>query len=116
VQVSGDDQIMLITNGGTLVRTNVSEVSVLGRNTQGVRLIRLTDEEKLVELAAIDEAEFSSSEGEEDDTDTGAETAGDASAANAQGGDAPEDASAKTDDDADAGDAHADDVDDDSPA
>ncbi len=70
VQVNGDDQIMLITNGGTLVRTNVSEVSVLGRNTQGVRLIRLTDEEKLVELAAIDEAEFSSSEGENDEAES----------------------------------------------
>jgi len=55
VQVRDDDQIMLITDAGTLVRTAVSEISVLGRNTQGVRLIRLSEGEKLVELAAIDE-------------------------------------------------------------
>jgi len=62
VQVSEDDQIMLITNAGTLVRTNVSEVSVLGRNTQGVRLIKLSEGEELVEIAAIDEADASQSE------------------------------------------------------
>jgi DNA gyrase subunit A len=42
------DEIMLITAGGTLVRTRVEEVSVLGRNTQGVRLIRLDEGERLV--------------------------------------------------------------------
>ena len=55
VQVSDDDEMMLITDGGTLVRTAVGEVSTVGRNTQGVRLIRLSDKEKLVELAAIDD-------------------------------------------------------------
>ena len=62
VQVSDDDQIMLITNAGTLVRTNVGEISVLGRNTQGVRLIRLSEGEELVELAAIDETDANQSE------------------------------------------------------
>ncbi|MCG5501280.1 DNA gyrase subunit A [Ectothiorhodospira lacustris] len=52
--VGDEDEVMLITNGGTLVRTPVAEISVLGRNTQGVRLIRLSDDEKLVELARVE--------------------------------------------------------------
>jgi DNA gyrase subunit A len=52
--VGDDDQVMLITNGGTLVRTPIGDIPVLGRNTQGVRLIRLADDEKLVELARVE--------------------------------------------------------------
>ena len=48
-----DDDIMLISDGGTLVRTNVGEISTLGRNTQGVTLIRLRKDEKLVGLERI---------------------------------------------------------------
>ncbi len=55
VQVSESDEIMLISNKGTLVRTRLAEVSIQGRNTQGVRLIRLKEEEKLVGLARVDE-------------------------------------------------------------
>ncbi len=54
VQVQNDDEIMMITNNGTLVRIAVSEVSEMGRNTQGVRLIRLTKGEKLVEVEKIE--------------------------------------------------------------
>jgi DNA gyrase subunit A len=54
VQVGDDDQIMLISNGGTLVRTSVNEVSQLGRNTQGVRLIRLVEGEQLVEVERVE--------------------------------------------------------------
>ena len=53
VQVKDNDEIMLISNGGTLVRTAVDEVRVMGRNTQGVKLIALTDE-KLVEVERIE--------------------------------------------------------------
>lgn len=53
VQVREECQIMLITNGGTLVRTPVSDVSLVGRNTQGVTLIRLGEAEKLVQIAPI---------------------------------------------------------------
>ncbi|MFZ1342509.1 DNA gyrase subunit A [Thiothrix eikelboomii] len=53
VQVTETNQIMLITNGGTLVRTPVAQVSVVGRNTQGVTLIRLNEGEKLVQIAPI---------------------------------------------------------------
>jgi DNA gyrase subunit A len=54
VQVHDDNEIMLITNSGTLVRISVAEISEMGRNTQGVRLIRLTNEEKLVEVEKIE--------------------------------------------------------------
>ena len=53
VQVGEGDEIMLISNQGTLVRTRVGEISVLGRNTQGVRLINLRDGEQLVGLERI---------------------------------------------------------------
>ena len=45
---------MLITDSGTLVRTPVKDVSQMGRNTQGVRLIRLSEEERLVEVERIE--------------------------------------------------------------
>jgi DNA gyrase subunit A len=71
--MDGTEEMMLITNGGKLVRTRVSEVSVLGRNTQGVRLIRLAKDEQLVgvgrvvDLDEADEAEVA----EGDDGDEG---------------------------------------------
>ncbi len=55
VQVSDGDEIMLISDRGTLVRTRVDEVSVLSRNTQGVRLIKLKAEERLVGLERVQE-------------------------------------------------------------
>ena len=55
VQVRTEDEIMMITDRGTLVRTAVAEVSQVGRNTQGVRLIKLDKKESLVELTAVDE-------------------------------------------------------------
>ena len=54
LQVTQDDEIMLITNGGTLVRTRAAEVSVLSRNTQGVKLIALSEDETLVGLAKVE--------------------------------------------------------------
>jgi DNA gyrase subunit A len=47
------DEVMLISNGGTLVRTRVNEISIMGRNTQGVRLISLTDGETLVGIERV---------------------------------------------------------------
>jgi len=55
VQVDDNDEIMLISNRGTLVRTPVSGVSVVGRNTQGVTLIKTRDDEKIVALQRIEE-------------------------------------------------------------
>jgi DNA gyrase subunit A len=51
--VKPDDEIMLISSGGTLVRTPVAEISIQGRNTQGVRLIRLDEGDRLVGLERI---------------------------------------------------------------
>ncbi len=71
VSVIEDDEIMLITDKGTLVRTRVSEVGVLARNTQGVRLIRLTKGEHLVGLQRVDEIVTNESESEVDDSTDG---------------------------------------------
>lgn len=57
VQVEENDQIMLITDAGTLVRTRVAEVSVVGRNTQGVTLIRTAENEKVVGLQRVVETD-----------------------------------------------------------
>ena len=54
-QVIDDDDLLLITNGGTMVRTPCQDISVLGRNTQGVTLIRMTDGEQLVRVDAVAE-------------------------------------------------------------
>jgi DNA gyrase subunit A len=51
--VKPDDEIMLISSSGTLVRTPVGEISIQGRNTQGVRLIRLDEGDRLVGLERI---------------------------------------------------------------
>jgi DNA gyrase subunit A len=53
VQVNDADEVMLITNGGTLVRLRVDEIRVVGRNTQGVKLISLHDQEKLIAVEKI---------------------------------------------------------------
>ncbi|RUR31786.1 DNA gyrase subunit A [Vreelandella nanhaiensis] len=55
MQVYDSDEMMLITDRGTLVRTRVEEVSTTSRNTQGVMLIRLGKEEKLVKTVRVDE-------------------------------------------------------------
>lgn len=55
VQVFKGQEIMLISDQGTLVRTRVEEVSVVGRNTQGVRLIKVKENEHIVGLARIEE-------------------------------------------------------------
>ena len=52
--VNDTDEIMLITSGGVLVRTRVNEISVVGRNTQGVRVIRLDKKEKVVGVDRVD--------------------------------------------------------------
>lgn len=62
VLVREDDEIMLISDGGTLVRTRVNEISVMGRNTQGVKLISLDESEKLV---VVERVESLGEEGEE---------------------------------------------------
>ncbi|MBP1604213.1 MAG: gyrase subunit, partial [Acidobacteria bacterium] len=62
-QVATTDELMLMSSNGTLVRTRAGEISVLGRNTQGVRLIRLDDGERLIGVEAV---EPEAGEGEEE--------------------------------------------------
>lgn len=66
-QVFGGEDIMLISNQGTLVRTRVDEVSLLSRNTQGVTLIKLGKEEHLVGVERIPELEGVEEEIDEDE-------------------------------------------------
>ncbi len=87
VQVWDTDEMMLISNQGTAVRTRVEEVSLLGRNTQGVRVIRTRDGEALVSVSRIVEDDAAepaspvvteSTEASTDDTDTIETTASEA--------------------------------------
>src|SRR5690349_16779294 len=64
LQVTKGQEVMLISSTGTLVRTPVDEISVVGRNTQGVRLIRLGEGERLVGIERIDESLEVAAEGE----------------------------------------------------
>jgi DNA gyrase subunit A len=67
-EVTENDQVILISNKGTLVRTKVSEISIIGRNTQGVRVIKLKANELLNGMAlTIEDDENPLSEQIEDD-------------------------------------------------
>ena len=64
LQLFEGDEMMLISDKGTLVRTRTDEVSVLSRNTQGVRLIRLAQEdERLVGVERIAESDDDDADG-----------------------------------------------------
>ena len=65
IQVTDEDEMMLISNKGTLVRARAVDVSIIGRNTQGVTLINIAKGEKLVSVAKIAETEEEDSEGED---------------------------------------------------
>ncbi|MEQ4923024.1 DNA topoisomerase (ATP-hydrolyzing) subunit A [Proteus hauseri] len=67
IQVEETDQIMMITNAGTLVRTRVSEVSIVGRNTQGVTLIRTTEGELVVGLQRVEDEDDALDDDEADE-------------------------------------------------
>jgi DNA gyrase subunit A len=62
LEVIASDQVMLITRGGIVIRTKVSEISEIGRNTQGVRLINLEAGDQLIDVARVEEKD----EGEEE--------------------------------------------------
>ena len=72
VQVFDGDELMLISDKGMLVRTRTDEVSILGRNTQGVRVLKIKSDEKLVDVQRIDEPDAGSVlESNEDDMEDG---------------------------------------------
>ena len=70
VQVFEGDELMLISNQGTLVRTRADEVSILSRNTQGVRVIRTKEGESLVGIQRIDEPSEIPEPGTDSDSDS----------------------------------------------
>jgi len=67
--VRDDEEVMLISNSGTLIRTSVNGISSLGRNTQGVRLIRLGEGEQLVEVECVAALESDDNDNDESTTD-----------------------------------------------
>ncbi|HQR47980.1 MAG TPA: DNA gyrase subunit A [Steroidobacteraceae bacterium] len=69
-QIATTDELMLMSSSGTLVRTRAEEISVLGRNTQGVRLIRLDEGERLIGVEPV-EPETEEDAGEADAGDPG---------------------------------------------
>ncbi len=69
VQVFDGDEIMLISDQGTLVRTRTKEISILGRNTQGVRLIKVAEGESLVGVERIEEPADSDESDESGETE-----------------------------------------------
>jgi DNA gyrase subunit A len=80
VQVFDGEEIMLISDQGTMVRTRVDEVSLLSRNTQGVRLIKLRDGERMQGLERIEESadesvtrELANAEGDDEPVDDGSD-------------------------------------------
>ncbi len=71
--VAEEDELMLITDGGILIRTRVAEVSLVGRNTQGVRLINLNDGEQLISVNRVEEGQI---DPESDEPESGGEADG----------------------------------------
>ena len=88
VQVWDTDEMMLISNQGTAVRTRVEEVSLLGRNTQGVRVIRTRDGEALVSVSRIVE--------DDDAAEPAQPVVNEATEAGAEQGDAPDSTGAES--------------------
>jgi DNA gyrase subunit A len=66
-------ELMLVSSTGTLVRTPVSDISIVGRNTQGVRLIRLAEGERLTGIERVEGLE--NGEGEDPGDGAGADAA-----------------------------------------
>ncbi|HAJ28359.1 MAG TPA: DNA gyrase subunit A, partial [Syntrophus sp. (in: bacteria)] len=56
-QVTGDEDLMLISDAGKIIRVRVEEVSLIHRSTQGVRLIDLDENERLVGIARVEREE-----------------------------------------------------------
>lgn len=69
VVVDDDDEMMLISDQGKIIRMKVGGINVLGRNTQGVKLIGLEPGERLVALARLAEAEDSEENGDSEDNE-----------------------------------------------
>jgi len=91
VQVDDETEIMLMTDRGQIIRTAVSGISVIGRNTQGVTLIRLSEPEKVVAMARINIGADEDDESSEDTESTADADGSDPSDQDEPTDDAPED-------------------------
>ena len=78
--VDPDDGLMVITDGGQVIRTRISEIRETGRNTQGVIIIRLSKGEQVVDIEPVPREEEEEDVGEEGEGVEGAEVTGDAPA------------------------------------
>jgi DNA gyrase subunit A len=67
--VTNVDQIMLVTDGGKLIRTPVSDIRIAGRSTRGVRLFRINDDERVVSVAHLMDVGEGEDDGDEDEAD-----------------------------------------------
>ena len=106
IQIYSGDEVILISDQGTLVRIRGEEVSTQGRNTQGVRLINLASDESLVGLARVEEADLAEAglaEGadEADSVAAGTHTPSSADSAGIEGQSSVDDSQAGINDDAD---------------
>jgi DNA gyrase subunit A len=91
MEVAADDQVMVITAHGKIIRTDVRDISLLGRPTQGVRLIHLEDGDQVVAVARVAEKDADGNETAARDAEAapgaaGADGGGDGSAGGATGG------------------------------
>ena len=70
--VRSDQELMLITTGGIVIRTNVSDISVIGRNTQGVKIMKTDADDRVASFATVDQKDDSKTETEvEEDSNLG---------------------------------------------
>ena len=88
LQVAVENELMLVSSTGTLVRTPVRDISIVGRNTQGVRLIRLAEGERLTGIERVEGLENGGGEGEAVDADVNVADAAESAATPVADGDA----------------------------
>jgi len=88
--VSEDDEVLMVTEGGMMIRTNVAEIRRIGRATMGVKVIRLKEGDRVVSVARAEAAADLDEDLPDADDDAGANT--DPEGADDRQGDAPEDA------------------------
>jgi DNA gyrase subunit A len=81
IPVTPNDQLMLVTDGGKLIRMGVDEIRVAGRSTRGVTLFRIADDERIVSVARLEDAGNEEAAGDESEAGTAAPEGGDDNAA-----------------------------------
>ena len=83
--VYGNEDLMIITENGIMIRTRVSEISSMGRNTQGVTVIDLKDGDAIADVTRVMDTEPTDGEAEEDDADASVQTNGEMDETNTDG-------------------------------